>query len=55
MALEKLDGVSGAYVNRGITIHLAKAGDLDQAKIASALEPFRMTIKEVKALEGKPF
>ncbi len=55
MALEKLDGISGAYVNQGITIHLAKAGDLDKTKIAAAIEPFRMTIKEVKALEGKPF
>jgi len=55
VALEKLDGISGAYVNRGITIHLTKAGDLDKAQIASALEPFKMTITEVKELEGKPF
>lgn len=55
MALEQLDGITGAYVNRGITLHLAKAGELDQAKIATALKAFKMTIKEVKALEGKPF
>lgn len=55
MALEKVDGISGAYVNRGITIHLAKAGDLDKETITKTLEPFKMTIKEVKALEGKPF
>lgn len=55
MALEKLDGIAGAYVNRGITIHLAKAGDLDKEVITKLLKPFNMTIKEVKALEGKPF
>jgi len=51
--LEKLDGIASAYVNRSITIHLAKAGELDQAKIAEALKPFNVTIKEVKKLEGK--
>ncbi len=53
MALEKLDGITGAYVNRGIIIHLAKAAKLDQEKIAEALKPFKITIKEVKPLEGK--
>ena len=53
MALEKLDGITNAYVNRSITIHLAKAGDLDQAKIGEALKPFKITIKEVKKIEGK--
>ena len=55
MALEKIDGVVGAYVNRGITLHLAKSGELDKDKIAKTLKPFKMTVKEVKALEGKPF
>ena len=55
MALEKIDGVAGAYVNRGITIHLTKAGELDKETITKTLEPFKMTIKEVKPLEGKPF
>lgn len=55
MALEKIEGVAGAYVNSGITLHLAKAGELDKEKIAETLKPFKMTIKEVKALEGKPF
>lgn len=50
-----MDGVAGAYVNRGIIIHLTKAGELDKAKFAEALKPFKMTINEVKALEGKPF
>lgn len=55
MALEKIDNISAAYVNRGITIHLAKAGELDKGTIAKAIQPFKMTIQEVKELEGKPF
>ena len=53
--MEKVDGITGAYVNRGITIHLAKAGELDKEKIAETLKPFKMAVKEVKPLEGKPF
>ena len=34
MALEKIDGIAGAYVNSGITIHLVKAGELDRETIA---------------------
>ena len=55
MALEKIDGIVGAYVNNGITLHLAKAGELEKEKIAATLKPFGMTITDVKALEGKPF
>ena len=55
MALEKLDNIAAAYVNRGITIHLAKAGDLDKDAIAKTIAPFKMKIQECKELEGKPF
>ncbi|MCP5535650.1 MAG: hypothetical protein H7A51_05365 [Akkermansiaceae bacterium] len=55
MALEKIDGIAGAYVNSGITIHLVKAGELDRETIAKTLAPFKMTIQEVEQLEGKPF
>lgn len=55
MALEKVEGITGAYVNRGITLHLTKAGDLDKDKIAEALKPFRMVIRSVKPMQGKPF
>ena len=55
VALEKVEGITGAYVNRGITLHLAKAGDLDKDKIAEALKPFRMVIRSVKPMQGKPF
>ena len=50
-----MDGIVGAYVNKGITLHLAKAGALDKEKIAETLKLHKMTIKDVKALEGKPF
>ena len=53
--MEKVDGVAGAYVNRGIIIHLAKAGELDKDQIAETLKPFKMTINGVRPLDGKPF
>lgn len=55
VALEKIDNVSAAYVNRGITLHLAKAGDLDQEVIAKTIAPYNMAIQAIKPLEGKPF
>ena len=51
--MEKVDGIIGAYVNRGITLHLAKAGELDKEKIAAALKPFKMTIRSIEVIEGK--
>ncbi|MBT8036961.1 MAG: hypothetical protein KJO21_05405 [Verrucomicrobiae bacterium] len=53
MALEKLDDVTAAYVTRSITLHLAHAGDLDQALIEETLKPFRITIKQATRIEGK--
>ena len=53
--MEKLDNIAAAYVNRGITIHLAKAGDLDKDAVANTIKPFKMVIQECNALEGKPF
>jgi len=55
VALEKIDNISAAYVNRGITIHLAKAGDLDKDAIAKTIAPFKMKVNDCRALEGKPF
>lgn len=55
MALEQLDNIAAAYVNRGITLHLTKAGELDQDSIANAIAPFRMKIQDTKPLVGKPF
>ncbi|MDG1357610.1 MAG: hypothetical protein P8P36_05400 [Akkermansiaceae bacterium] len=54
MALEQLDNIAAAYVNRGITLHLIKAGELDQDSVAKAIAPFRMNIQATKALEGNP-
>ncbi len=55
MALEKLDGITGAYVNSDITIHLTKGAVLDKDKIAETIKPLKITIEEVKKLEEKPF
>ena len=55
MALEKLDGVSGAYVNKNIALHFDKEGDLDEELIASTIEPFKMKVKSSKKLNDLPF
>ncbi|MGB2403214.1 MAG: hypothetical protein ACPIA7_07360 [Akkermansiaceae bacterium] len=55
MALEQLDNIAAAYVNRGITLHMVKAGELDQDSIARAIAPFKMNIQGAKPLVGKPF
>lgn len=55
MALEKLDEVSAAYVNNGISLHLKSKDGYDQKVIAETLKAFKLTIKEAKAVEGSPF
>ena len=53
VALEKLDGISAAYVNSGITLHMASKNIFDQEKITEALKPFKLTIKKSE-LDLKP-
>ena len=53
--MEKVDNIVGAYVNRGITLHLAKAGDLDEEAIAAAVKPFGIKVQSSQAVEGAPF
>ena len=55
MALEKIDGISGAYVNNGITLHFTAKGSYDQAKITEALKSFKLTIKDATLVKGSPF
>lgn len=55
MALEKLDGINGAYVNNGISLHFASKDGYDQEKIAKELKAFKLTVKEAKLIEGSPF
>ena len=53
--MEKLDGVSGAFVNNNIAIHFAEAKDLDEKLIASTIKEFGMKVKGSKKLESLPF
>ena len=53
--MEKLDNIAAAYVNRGITIHLTKAGELDKDSVAKTIAPYKMKVQDCRALEGKPF
>lgn len=55
MALEKLDGVSGAFVNNDIAIHFAEAKELDERLVASTIKEFGMKVKSSKKLEALPF
>lgn len=55
MALEKLDGVSAAYVDKNVDIHLAEGGSLDKEEIAKILKLSKMTVKTTKKLDKLPF
>ena len=55
MALENVEGISSAYVHDSITVYLASKDLLDKQKLNEALKPFKLTIKEVKLIEGNPF
>lgn len=55
VALEKMDGVTAAYVNDGITLHLASADGYDQAKVVEVLKPFKMVVKSSTKLDKLPF
>ena len=55
MALEKLDGVSGAYVNKDIALHFNKASELDEKLVASTIKEFGMKVKSSKKIDELPF
>ncbi|MGJ8724938.1 MAG: hypothetical protein ACSHYB_10315 [Roseibacillus sp.] len=55
MALEKLDGVSGAFVNNNIALHFSEETELDEKLVASAIKEFGMKVKSTKKLEALPF
>lgn len=55
MALEKLDGVSGAFVNNNIALHFAEEAELDEKLIASTIKEFGMEVKSSKKLDKLPF
>ena len=55
MALEKLDGVSGAYVNESIALHFNEMKELDEKLIASTIKEFGMKVTSSKKEEKLPF
>jgi len=55
VALEQIDGVTAAYVDKKISIHYAKTGSFDEAKVAAILKPLKMTVKSSKQLDTLPF
>ena len=55
MALEKIEGVTAAYVDKDISLHYSAKGSVDKEAIAKVLKPLKMEIKEAKKLEKLPF
>lgn len=55
VALEKMDGVSGAYVNNGITLLMSNDKPLDEEAIAKTLKEFKITVSETTKSEALPF
>jgi hypothetical protein len=54
VALEKMDGVAGVFVDNGITILLAEDKPLDEAAVRTSLEPLKIKITGVKKAEKLP-
>ena len=55
MALEKLDGVTGAFVNDNIALHFAEEKELDEKLVASTIKEFGMKVKTSKKIDKLPF
>jgi len=55
VALEKLDGISAAYVNNDIQLHLTDKEGYNQKEITKTLKSFKMVIKKESSSEKSPF
>lgn len=54
-ALEKVAGISGAYINKGIILHYTDNSEFDKAKVESVLSKYKIKIKSSSAVTGNPF
>ena len=55
MALEKIEGVSGAYVDRGILLLLDNEEPLDEDAVKAALNPLDIEVANVQQIDQLPF
>ena len=55
MALEKLEGVSGAYVDKGILILLDNEDPLDEKAVKAALTPLNIEVASVQQIDQLTF
>jgi hypothetical protein len=55
VALENVEGVATAFVNRDITLLFDHEDEPDQEALAKLLEPFKMQIKGMRKAEALPF
>lgn len=53
--MEKIAGVSGAFVNNNISLHFADEVALDEEMVASAIKEFGIKVKSSKKVEALPF
>jgi len=51
VALEKLPGISAAYVNRQLEIHLSQDTALDEKAVKDALATYKIEVSSVKKME----
>jgi hypothetical protein len=55
VALEKVEGVSVALVDEGITLLVDNDKPLDEAAVKAAVEPLKMKLGEIQKAEHLPF
>lgn len=55
MALEKIDGISAAYINKDIVLHYTDNAEFDQKALEKVLSKYKMKVKEASDEKGNPF
>ena len=53
--MEKLDGISGAFVNTSIMLLVDNDQPLDEAAVKTALKPFKFKLGEIQKADELPF
>lgn len=53
--MEKIAGVSGAFVNDNISLHFADEVALDEGLVAAAIKEYGMEVKSAKKVAAPPF
>ena len=54
-ALEKHEGITGAYIDDNIILHYTDAKAFDEKEISSMLLNYKIKVKSSEVLKGEPF